>query len=96
MSDLKAAQQQFREQYKVAENTAQNALNAWLDLTVTTTEWSFNAFEQNLRYGFELRGQADRAVQEALTTYRAIYLNALHSWQDYVGKVNSVVSRVTE
>jgi hypothetical protein len=96
MSDLKAAQQQFREQYKVAENTVQNALNAWLDLTVTTAEWSFNATEQNLRYGFELRGQADRAVQDALTTFRAVYLNGLHSWRDYVRNVNNVVSRVTE
>ena len=96
MTDLKAAQQQFREQYKVAENTAHNALNAWLDLTVTTAEWSFNTAEQNLRYAFELRGQADRAVQDALTTYRAVFLNGLHSWQDYVRNVSNVVSRVTE
>ena len=96
MSDLKAAQQQFREQYKAAENVTQNAFNASLDLTVTTAEWAFNAAEQNLRSAFELRGQADRVVQDALTAYRAAYLNGLHSWRDYVRNVNNIVSRVTE
>jgi len=96
MSDLKAAQQQFREQYKVAENTAQNAFNAWLDLAVATTEWGFNTTEQNLRYALELRGQVDRVAQEALTTYRTVYQNGLHSWRDYVRNVNGIISHVTE
>jgi glutaminase len=96
MSDLKAVEQQFREQYKVAENTAQNALYAWLDLAVATTEWGFNTAEQNLRYALELRGQVDRAVQEALTTYRSVYQNGLHSWRDYARNVNGTISHVTE
>jgi len=96
MSDLKAAQQQFRDQYKVAENTAQNVFFALFDLAGATTEWSFNAAEQNLRYSLELRGQADRLVQEALTTYRTAYQNGLHSLRDYVRNVNDIISHVTE
>ena len=96
MSDVNAIQQELRSQYKAAENVTQNTFNAALDLAVTTAEASFNAFEQNLRYAFELRGQADRAVQDALTTYRTASLNGLHSWQDYVRNVNNIVSRVTE
>ena len=90
MTDLKAAQQQFREQYKVAESTAQHALNVGFDLIATTVETSFNAAEQNLHQAFELRGQADRIAQEALTIYRTAYQNGLHNLRDYVRKLGNI------
>ena len=93
MAETKTAQQQVREQYKVAENTLQNAVRAWNDLTVATVELSLDMAEKNLRYAQEARSQADRALQETLASYRRIQSESLKTWQGYVQGVNEIVSR---
>jgi hypothetical protein len=96
MTDQKTVQEQLREQFKVAETTAQKLFDTWSDLSVTTTEWSMNALEQTLRYNAELRSQNERALQETVATYRNMYQTGLRTWQDYVHSINGIVSRVTQ
>ena len=93
MAEQKTAQQQVREQYKVAENAAQNTLRAWTDLTSATSELAFDTFEKNLRYSQDVRAQAERATQETITSYRRMYEEGLKSWQAYVQGVNEIISR---
>ena len=94
MPEQKTAQQQAREQFKVAEHTAQNALHAWNDMFFATTDWSFDLVERGLRYNQELLGQTERAFNEVVTSYRGLYQDGVKSWQGYVQGLNDIVSRV--
>jgi hypothetical protein len=94
MPEQKTAQQQAREQFKVAENTAQNALHAWNDMFFATTDLSFNLVERSLRYSQELLGQSERTFNEALASYRGLYQEGVKSWQGYVQGLNDIASRV--
>jgi hypothetical protein len=93
MAEQKTAQQTVREQYKVAENVAENMLRAWSDLAATTTELTFESFEKSLRYSQEARAQADRLANEALTNYRRMYQDGLKTWQNYIQGVSEILNR---
>jgi hypothetical protein len=93
MAEQKTAQQHVREQFKVAENTTQNMLHVWDEALFATTEWTFDMFERGLRYNQELRGQSERAIDEALTSYRGMYRDGMKTWQGYVKGINEIVSR---
>jgi hypothetical protein len=93
MAEQKTAQQQAREQFKVAENTAQNMLRVWNEAFFATTEWAFDMFERNLRYNQELRSQNERAINEALASYRGLYQDGLKSWQGYIQGINEIAER---
>jgi hypothetical protein len=93
MAEQKTAQQQAREQFKVAENTAQTMLRVWNDAFFTTTEWTFDIFERSLRCNQELRSQSERAMSEALVSYRGLYQDGLKSWQGYIQGINDIASR---
>ena len=93
MAEQKSAQQTVREQYKVAENIAENMLRAWSDLAATTADLTFGSFEKSLHYGQEARTQADRLANEALTNYRRMYEDGLKSWQGYVQGVSEILNR---
>ena len=93
MAEQKTAQQQAREQFKVAENAAQNMLWVWNDAFLATTEWTFDMFERSLRYNQELRSQSERAMSEALASYRILYQDGLKSWQGYIQGINDIASR---
>jgi hypothetical protein len=90
----KTAQQQVREQFKVAEDTVQNAVRAWNDLTVATFEFGVDMAEKNLRYAQEARGQFERVAQESLASYRKIQEDGLKTWQGYVQGFNEIVNRL--
>lgn len=47
MAEHKTTQQAVREQYKVAETMAEQMLGAWADLATTTTEYTFEGFENS-------------------------------------------------
>jgi hypothetical protein len=93
MAEQKTAQQQVREQYKVAENAAQNTLRALNDLAATTTALTFDTVEKNLRYSQDARAQAERAALEAVASYRRMYEEGLKSWQGYVQGVSEIINR---
>jgi hypothetical protein len=94
MAEQKTAQQQVREQYKVAENVAENMLRGWNDLTETTATLTFDVVEQSLRYNQEARAQTDRALQDAIGAYRRMYQEGLKTWQSYIQNVNGILTRV--
>jgi len=93
MAETKTAQQQVREQYKVAESTVQNMLRAWNDVALATAELSLDLAEKNLRYAQEARGQFDRVLQESLANYRRVQSESLKAWQGYVQGFNEIVNR---
>lgn len=93
MAEQKTAQQQAREQFKVAENNVQNTLRVWNEAFFATTEWTFDVAERSLRYNQELRGQSERTLNEALASYRGLYQDGLKTWQGYVQGINEIVSR---
>jgi hypothetical protein len=93
MAEQKTAQQQAREQFKVAENNVQNMLGVWNEALFATTEWSFDVAERSLRYNQELRSQTERTLNEALASYRGLYQDGLKTWQSYVQGINEIVSR---
>lgn len=93
MAEQKTAQQQAREQFKVAENNVQNMLRVWNEAFFTTTEWTFDVAERSLRYNQELRSQTERTLNEALASYRGLYQDGLKTWQGYVQGINEIVSR---
>ena len=89
MAEQKTAQQQTREQFKVAENTFQNAVNMWNDALSATTEWTLDAAERGLHYNRQIVGQAE----QAMSTYRGLYQDGLKAWQGYVQTINNIFSR---
>jgi hypothetical protein len=93
MAEQKTAQQQAREQFKVAENAAQNMLRMWNEAFLASTQWTFDMFERSLHYNQELRNQSDRAMHEALASYRGLYQDGLKSWQGYIQGINDIASR---
>jgi hypothetical protein len=93
MAEQKTAQQQAREQFKVAENNAQTMLRGWNEALFATTEWSFDMAERSLRYNQELRSQTERMFNEALASYRGLYHDGLKTWQGYVQGMNEIISR---
>ena len=93
MAEQKTAQQPAREQFKVAENNAQNMLRVWNEALFTTTEWTFDMAERSLRYNQELRSQTERTLNEALASYRGLYQDGLKTWQGYVQGLNEIVSQ---
>ena len=93
MAETKTAQQQVREQYKVAESTVQNVMRAWNDMAMATAELSLDMAEKNLHYAQDARGQFDRVLQESLASYRRMQSESLKAWQGYVQGVNEIVSR---
>ena len=93
MAEQKSAQQTVREQYKVAENMAENVLRAWNDLAATTVNLTFESFEKTLHYGQDARAQADRLANEALTNYHQMYQDGLKTWQGYVQGVSEILNR---
>lgn len=96
MAEQKTAQQAVREQYKVAENMAENVVRAWADLAATTSEYTFDAFEKNMRYAQDARSQADKIVHDALSSYRRIYQDGVKTWQSYVQGVTEIVGRANQ
>lgn len=93
MAEQKTAQQTVREQYKVAENLANNMLRAWSDVTNATTDYAFGNVEKTLRYGQDARAQSERLASEALANYRRIYEDGFKTWQSYVQGVGEILSR---
>jgi hypothetical protein len=93
MAEQKTAQQQVREQFKVAENNIQNIVRVWNEALFATTEWSFDLAERSLRYNQELRSQNERTFNEALANYRSLYQDGLKSWQGYVHSITEIASR---
>jgi hypothetical protein len=93
MAETKTAQQQVREQFKVAENSFQSAFRAWNDITAATADANLDMAEKGLRYAQEARGQFDRIVQESLANYRRVQAESLKAWQGYVQNVNEIVNR---
>jgi len=93
MAEQKTTQQQAREQFKVAENAAQNMLHVWNEAFLATTEWTFDMFERSLHYNQELRSQSERTMNEALARYRGLYQDGMKSWQGYVQGINDIASR---
>jgi hypothetical protein len=93
MAEQKTAQQQVREQYKVAENMAENVVRAWSDLLATTSALTFEAAEKSLHYNQEVRAQVERTMQESLATYRRMYQDGIKTWQGYVQGVNEIFNR---
>jgi hypothetical protein len=93
MAEQKTAQQTVREQYKVAENMAENMLRVWSDLAATTSELTFESFEKSVHYSQEARAQADRLATEALTNYRRMYQDGFKAWQGYVQGVSEILNR---
>ena len=93
MAEQKTAQQQVREQFKVAETSTQNMLRVWEEAFFATSEWTFDMFERGLRYNRELGGQSERVVNEALASYHSFYRDGFKSWQDYVKSVSEIGSR---
>jgi hypothetical protein len=93
MAEQKTAQHAVREQFKVAENVAENMLRAWSDLAATTTELTFESFEKSLRYSQDARTQADRFANETLANYRRMYQDGLKTWQNYVQGVSEILNR---
>lgn len=84
---------QVRDQFKVAENTVQNAMRAWSDLTLATFDMTFDAAEKSMHYNQEVRGQADRAMRDAMMTYRQMYQDGLKTWQGYVQGISEIFTR---
>jgi hypothetical protein len=82
MAEQKTAQQVAREQYKVAENVAENSLRAWNDFAAATTEYGFDVIEKSFRYN-----------QEAVASYRKLYLESVRTWQGYAQGVSQIFSR---
>jgi hypothetical protein len=93
MAEQKTAQQAVREQYKVAENLAENVLRAWNDLATTTAEYTFDNYEKSLRYNQEARAQAERLTSESLASYRRVYEDGFKTWQGYVQNITQILSR---
>ena len=93
MAETKTAQQQAREQFKVAENNAQTMLRVWNEALFATTEWSFDMTERGLRYNHELRSQTERVLNETMASYRGLYQDGLKTWQGYVQGINEIMSR---
>ena len=93
MAEQKTAQQQAREQFKVAENNAQSMLRVWNEALFTTTELTFDVTERSLRYNQELRSQTERTLNETLASYHGLYRDGLKAWQGYVQGLGEVVSR---
>jgi hypothetical protein len=93
MAEQKTAQQQVREQFKVAETNTQNMLHVWDEAFFATTEWTFDMFERGLRYNRDLGGQSERVFSEALSSYHSFYRDGFKSWQDYVKSVYEIGSR---
>ena len=93
MAEQKTAQQQVREQFKVAETNTQNMLRVWDEAFFATTEWTFDMFERGLRYNRDLGGQSERVFSEALASYHSLYRDGFKSWQDYVKSVYEIGSR---
>jgi len=93
MAETKTAQQQVREQFKVAENTFQSTFRAWNDVAAATADLNLDMYEKSLRYAQEARGQFDRVLQESLANYRRVQAENLKAWQGYVQGVNEIVNR---
>jgi hypothetical protein len=93
MAEQKTAQQQAREQFKVAENNAQHLLHTWNDMLFATTEWTFDMAQRSLRYNQELRNQSERMLNEGLASYRELYRDGLKTWQGYIQGINQIVER---
>ena len=94
MAEQKTAQQTAREQYKVAENLAENMVRAWNDLAATTTDYAFSNLEKGLRYSQDARTQSERLASEALGNYRRIYEDSFKTWQSYVQDIGAILGRV--
>lgn len=93
MSEQKTAQKQVREQFHAIENTAQNVLHAWNDLSIATTEMAFDATDRSLRYSQDVRAQSERAFHDALVIYRQMYQDGMKSWQGYLQGVSEIFNR---
>jgi hypothetical protein len=93
MAEQKTAQQQAHEQFKVAENAAQNMLRVWNEAFLASTQWTFDMFDRSLHYNQELRSQSERAMSEGLASYRGLYQDGLKSWQGYIQGINDIASR---
>ncbi len=93
MAEPNTVQERVRKQVHEAENTFRDALQTWNDLTQTTTAWTFNTAEQSLRYGEEVRAQTNQVLLEGFASYRRLYQDALNSWQGYLQRVTTILSR---
>jgi len=93
MAEQKTAQQTVREQYKVAENLADNMLRAWSELASATADYTFGNIEKGLRYSQDARAQSERLANEALANYRRIYEDGFKTWQSYIQGVGEILSR---
>lgn len=93
MAEQKTAQQAMREQYKAAEDVAENVVRVWSELTATTVDYTFDAVEKSVRLSQEARTQADKLVQGAFESYRRVYQDGMKSWQGYVQGVSDVFTR---
>lgn len=94
MSEPKTTQKPAREQFKVVENTFQNMMRAWNDVTLATFDMTCDMVEKNMHYTQEARAQADRAMHDAMAIYRHMYQDGVKTWQHYVTSINDSVTRM--
>ncbi len=88
--------EQFREQYQAVENAFAHGSRAVNELTMATTEMTFDLFQKGFQYNQQFVQQFERGLQDTLATYRTLYQDGLKSWQGYVQSVNDIVTRNVE
>lgn len=91
MAELKTAQQQFREQFQVAENAMQSALRTWNEVATATTDIAFDLAQKNMEYGQQVMSKWEESAIEAVGTYRHVYQEAIKAWQSYVEGMSDMV-----
>ncbi len=96
MAEQEKIQQQLRQQYKVAQNNVQNALDVQSKLALATLEFTSDLAEKGVSYREAVRAQADRAAQEALAAYRQLYREGFNVWQGYLQGVSEILSQAAQ
>jgi hypothetical protein len=96
MATTKTVEETFRTQIGEAGDTISKSMRAWNDLLVTSADMAYDVVLKNWNYSRSLRGSAEQAVEDAITTQSRLAKEMLQVWQGYTSNVQEIISKSTK
>lgn len=96
MATNKTAEETIRSQIGEAGEAINKSVRAWNDLLVTSTDMAYDVVLKNWNYSRSLRGSAEQAVEDALTTQSKLAKEMMQVWQGYASSVQDIITKTAK
>jgi hypothetical protein len=86
-------EEQVRKQVNEAQELMSKSVRAWSELMVTSTDMAYDTVLKSWNYNRSMRGSAEQAIEDAVTTQSRLAREMTQAWQGYVDSAQTIFSK---